>query len=152
LAPAADTYLYQGAPTATNGSTTPLLMSAGSYRTLLRFDTNWLQPSATVNSVTLRLYAAVGLSSGGIQVHPAGDAWTEAGTSWSNQPTWNSQVLATSATGTAPGWISISLPPSSVTPAGNTDLGLGYSVSQTIERVASREDPANPPQLVVTTS
>ena len=98
LAPTADTFVYQGLPAQTNGSTTPLLASAGTYRGLLRFDTSWIGSGATVTGVTLRLYATVGLPSGGIQVRPEGDAWSEAGTSWSNQPPWSSQVLATSGT------------------------------------------------------
>jgi hypothetical protein len=150
--PTADTFLYQGAPTAINGTTTPLLTSAGSYRALLRFDTGWLQPGAAINSVTLRLYATVGLSSGGVQVHPESDAWTEQSANWSTQPTWSTQILATSNTQTTPGWISIPLPTTAVTAGGNTDLGLGYSVAQMIERLASREDTTNPPQLLVTTS
>jgi hypothetical protein len=102
--------------------------------------------------VTLRLYATVALAAGGVQVHPEADSWTEAATTWSDQPAWNTQVLATSTTQTSPGWISITLPASALTPGGNTDVGLGYSVSQNIERTASREDPANAPQLLVTTS
>ena len=152
LAPTADTYLYQGLPAQTNGSTTPLLASAGTYRSLLRFDTSWIGPGATVTAVTLRLYATVGLTSGGIQVRPEGDAWSEAGTSWSNQPPWSSQVLATSATQSVPGWISISIPPSAVMRGANTSLGLSYSLAQMIERVSSRENAATSPQLQVTTS
>ncbi|MDQ1508958.1 MAG: acid phosphatase type 7, partial [Actinomycetota bacterium] len=152
LAPTADTFVYQGLPAQTNGSTTPLLASAGSYRSLLRFDTSWIGPGATVTAATLRLYATVGLTSGGIQVRPAGDAWSEAGTSWSNQPPWSSQVLATSATQSVPGWISISLPPSAVMRGANTSLGLSYSLAQMIERVSSRESAATSPQLVVTTA
>ena len=151
LAPAADTFVYQGLPAQTNGSTTPLLASAGSYRGVLRFDTSWIGPGATVSAVTLRLFATVGLTSGGIQVRPAGDAWSEASTSWSSQPPWSSQVLATSATQSAPGWVSISIPASAVTGGGNTNLGLSYSVAQMIERVSSREDAATSPQLLVTT-
>jgi hypothetical protein len=152
LTPTADTYLYQGAPSATNGSVTPLLASAGSYRGLLRFDTSWISPASTINTVTLRLYATVGLTSGGIQVRPEADSWTESGTSWSNQPAWSSQILATSSTPSSPGWISITLPPTAVTPGANTDIGLGYSVAQMIERVASREDPSRAPQLLITSS
>jgi hypothetical protein len=152
LAPSADTYLYQGLPAATYGSVTPLLGSAGSYRSLLRFDTSRIAAGASVTGVTLKLYATVGLISGGVQVHPAADSWTEAGTSWSSQPAWNSQVLATSSTQSSPGWISITLPPAAVTPGANTDFGLTYSVAQMIERVSSREDPSHAPQLVVTTS
>jgi hypothetical protein len=152
LTPTADTYLYQGAPTTTNGSTTPLLASAAAYRSLLRFDTSWIASSASISSVTLRLYATVGLPSGGIQAHPESDAWTESGTTWSNQPPWNSQILATSSTQSSPGWISLTLPPSAVAPGANTDFGLSYSVAQMIERVASREDASRSPQLLVTTS
>ncbi|MCW2622507.1 MAG: metallophosphoesterase, partial [Frankiales bacterium] len=152
VSPTADTYVYQGSPAQAYGSTTPLLASAGSYRGMLRFDTSWIPPGATVSAVTLRLFATVGLSSGGIQVRPQGAAWSEPGTTWANQPGWSSQVLATSTTQSAPGWISIALPTSAVTSGGNTDVGLSYSVTQMIERVASREDPNNAPQLVVTTS
>jgi hypothetical protein len=148
----ADTFLYSGATTATNGTTTPLLLSAGSYRALLRFDTTTLAPSAQVSTVTLRLYATVGLAAGGIQVHPALDSWSEQTVSWSTQPPWNSQVLATSATQTSPGWVSVALPASAVTAGGNTDIGLDYSAAQMIERIASREDAAHAPQLIVTTS
>jgi hypothetical protein len=92
------------------------------------------------------------LTSGGIQVRPAGDAWSEGSTSWSNQPPWSSQVLATSGTQSVPGWISIALPPSAVTRGANTNLGLSYSVAQMIERVSSRESNTTSPQLLVTTS
>jgi Calcineurin-like phosphoesterase/Purple acid Phosphatase, N-terminal domain len=152
LAPTADTFVYQGAPSQTNGSTTPLLASAGSYRALLRFDTGWIGPGATVSAVTLRLYATVALPSGGVQVRAEGDAWDEASTSWSSQPLWNSQVLATSGTPSTPGWISISLPTAAVTPGASTGFGLSYSVAQMIERITSRESPGTAPQLMVTTS
>jgi hypothetical protein len=152
LAPTGDTFVYQGVPAQTNGSTTPMLASAGTYRGLLRFDTSWIGPGATVSAVTLRLYATVGLPSGGIQVRPEGDAWSEAGASWSNQPPWSSQVLATSGTQSVPGWVSISIPPSALTRGANTNFGLSYSVAQMIERIASRESAATSPQLVVTTS
>lgn len=152
LAPAGDTYVYQGAPTATFGSDTPLLCSAGSYRSLLHFDTSRIGAGGTVTGVTLRLYATVGLSSGGVQVRPEPTSWSEGSTSWATQPAWSTQVLATANTQTAPGWISLSLPTSSVDPAGSTDLGLSYSVAQMIERIASREDSAHPPQLTVTVS
>ena len=152
LTPAEDTYLYAGAPAATNGSATPLLCSAGSYRALLRFDTSWLSSGNLVSAVSLRLYATVGLSSGGIRVHPEAGGWNEPTTSWSNQPAWNTQVLATTSTTTAPGWVTVDLPPSAVIPGGNTDFGLDYSVAGMIERIASREDATHPPQLLITAS
>lgn len=148
----ADTYVYQGSPAATNGSVTPLLVSAAAYRGLLRFDTRQLPAGTTISGATLRVYATVGLSSGGVQVHQEADSWSETGTSWSNQPAWNSQVLATGATQSSAGWISIALPPSAITPGAVTDFGLDYAVPQMVERLASREDPAHPPQLVVTSS
>jgi hypothetical protein len=129
-----------------------LLSSASSYRSLLRFDTSGVSASATVSAVTLRVFSTVGLTSGGVQVHPEADGWDEATTTWANQPVWNSTVLATSTTPTGPGWLSIALPPSAVVAGGNTSVGLSYSVSSVIDRLASREDPTNPPQLVITTT
>jgi hypothetical protein len=148
----ADTFVYVGAPGVANGSVTPLLSSASSYRSLLRFDTSGVSPSATVSAVTLRVFSTVGLASGGVQVHPEADGWDEATMTWASQPAWNSTVLATSTTPTGPGWLSIALPTSAVIAGGNTSVGLSYSVSGVIERLASREDPTNPPQLVITTT
>jgi hypothetical protein len=147
----ADTYVYNGAVTQNFGSATPLLSSAGSYRTLLRFDTSFVGPGVPVSSLALRLYATVGLASGGVQVRPESDTWSEGGTSWSDQPAWSSQLLATSATQSSAGWIVVSLPTSALVPGANTSLGLGYSLAGMIERIASREDPAHAPQLVVMT-
>jgi hypothetical protein len=152
VVPTADTYVYQGAATQTYGSVTPLLSSASSYRTLLRFDTSWVGTSSTVSDVTLRLYATVGTSSGGVQVRPEAGTWSEDATNWSNQPAWSSQVLATAPTQTTAGWMSVSLPLTSINRTGSTDLGLSYSVSGLIERIASREDATHAPQLVVTVS
>jgi hypothetical protein len=135
-----------------NGSVTPLLSLASSYRSLLRFDTSGVSPSATVSPATLRVFSTVGLTSGGVQVHPEADGWDEATTTWADQPAWNATVLATSTTPTGPGWLSIALSASAVIAGGNTSVGLSYSVSGVIDRLASREDPTNPPQLVITTT
>ncbi|MGH8860699.1 MAG: DUF7594 domain-containing protein, partial [Jatrophihabitantaceae bacterium] len=152
LPAAADTYVYNGAPTSLYGAATPLLASAGSYRGLLRFDTTGIDPAATLTGATLRVYSTVGLAGGGVQVHPASDGWDEATTTWTSQPAWNPAVLATSATPSSPGWLSIPLPATSVVAGGRTDVGLSYSVSGMIARLASRDDPADPPQLVITTA
>jgi hypothetical protein len=69
---------------------------------------------------------------------------------WNDQPAWNTQVLATSATPTSGKWVSITLPVSAINPGGVTNLGLSYSVTGMIERIAGRAS-ANPPQLIVTT-
>lgn len=148
----ADTYVYLGATGASYGSVNPVLSSASSYRTLLRFDTSGISSSAVVTAVTLRVYSTVGLPSGGVQVRPEPGGWDEASTTWANQPAWSSTVLATSTTPTAPGWLSIALPVAAVSAGGSTNLGLSYSVAQMIERVASREDPTNAPTLVITTA
>jgi hypothetical protein len=152
LPASADTYVYSGARTTSFGSANPLLASAGSYRGLLRFDTSALDPSATVTGAMLRVYSTVGIASGGVQVHPSTGGWDEATTTWNNQPSWNPAVLATSAAPSAPGWLTIPLPVSSIVAGGQSNFGLGYSTAGVIERLASREDPANPPQLIVTTA
>jgi Calcineurin-like phosphoesterase/Purple acid Phosphatase, N-terminal domain len=148
LQASAETYVYSGATGSNFGAADPTLFSAGSYRGLLKFDTSGLL-GTTISSVTLKVYSTVTLSSGGVAVHPEGDSWTESAVTWSNQPTWNTQTLATSSTPTSGVWISISLPVSSVNAGGITDLGLSYSAAGVIGRVAGRTG-GYPPQLVIT--
>jgi hypothetical protein len=146
---AAETYVYNGSTTANYGAADPTLLSAGSYRGLLRFDTSGLAGSNIAN-VTLKVYSTVTATSGGIAVHPEPDTWNENTVTWNDQPAWNTQVLATSATPTSGKWVSITLPVSAINPGGVTNLGLSYSVTGMIERIAGRAS-ANPPQLILTT-
>ena len=69
---------------------------------------------------------------------------------WSNQPAWSSQVLATGATQSKAEWVTIALPTRALVAGGQTSLGLSYSVGGVIERIASREDAAHAPELVIT--
>jgi hypothetical protein len=133
------------------GNATPLQASAGTFRSLLKFDTT-PPAGSTLIGAKLKVYPTATLSSGGIEVHPELDSWAESTVVWSNQPTWNNTVLVTSATPVAGTLMSIDLPVSSINSSGNTNLGLRYTVPGIIAKFSSREDAANAPQLVLTYS
>jgi hypothetical protein len=150
-APSADTYVDSN-HTATNyGTANPLWATSGSTRSFLRFNTNGAVPSGSVaTGATLKIYVTNNsVTSGGFEVHPEDDSWTESGTTWSNQPTWSSTVLATSGTPASGTWLSIDLPASAVNVNGDTSLGLRYTVSGSNAQLASREDSGHKPQLTI---
>ena len=141
--------MYSGSTTTNFGAANPALFSAATYRGLLKFDTSGLA-GKTISSVTLRLFSTVSPGSGGAQVHPELDNWLENTVTWATQPAWNASVLGTSGTPTSGSWFTVTLPASAINTNGNTDFGLGYSVSGLIERIAGRTS-ANAPQLIITT-
>jgi len=149
LVPTADAYVYSGSSTKNFGSANPEDASASAYRTLLRFDTSSIPAGASVTAADLRLYPMTTMSSGGVQAHPEAAGWSETGVTWANQPAWNTKVLATSGAVTANTTLDIVLPVTAVTTGGETDLALTYSSSGMVAKLASREDPVNPPQLSV---
>src|SRR5205807_7255790 len=144
-----DAYVYGGSATKNFGTANPEIASASQYRTLIKFDTSGIAAGTQLNSVDLLLYATDSISSGGFQVHPEAVAWSESGVTWNNQPSWNSKVLASSGAVVAGRTLDISLGATSVNTGAETDLALTYSSGGIQAKVASREDPAHPPQLVV---
>jgi hypothetical protein len=133
------------------GNATPLEASAGTYRSLLKFGST-LPAGSTLTRAQLKIYPTATLSSGGIEVHPEPDSWTESTVVWANQPTWDNTVLVTSATPVAGTLMLIDLPVSAINTSGNTNLGLRYTVPGIIAKFSSKEDAANAPQLVLTYS
>jgi len=133
------------------GNATPLQASAGTFRSLLKFETS-VSIGSTVVGAKLQIYPTATLTSGGIEVHPELDSWAESTVTWSNQPAWDNSILATSATPVAGALMSVDLPVGAINTSGNTDLGLRYNVSGIIAKFSSREDATNAPQLVLTYS
>jgi Domain of unknown function (DUF4082) len=123
-------------------------------RSFLRFTTNGSVPTgATVTGAKLKLYVTNNaVSTGGFEVHSEPDTWTESGTTWTNQPTWNSTVIATSSTPTTGSWLTIDLPASAVSTSGNTSLGLKYTVTGANTQFNSREDSTHKPELSISYS
>lgn len=149
LRPVVDTYVVSTDPQAAFGGESTLKISHGSYHALLGFDTAAVPAAGVVNSATLRLYVTHAPSSGGLQVHPAADGWSES-TAWSTQPAWDSSVIATSSTPSDGGWIELPLPADALSTAGRISWGLSYSTPGVIAQVASAEDVAHAPELVLT--
>jgi len=146
----ADAYIYSGSGSTNNGSANPILFSAATYRSVLRFPLSNIPSGATIDSVTLNLFSTVQPSSGGIQVRFEPTTWVESTITWNNQPAWSTSVIATSGTPVATAWTAVNLPVGSIAPGSSeADFGLSFSVSGWIQRVASDEDSSHDPQLVV---
>lgn len=148
LTPTADSYIDSSLASSNFGSANPLIASAAVRRALLKFNTA-LPPGSTVSSVSIRLYARSSPSSGGYEIHPEADSWTESTVTWTNQPAWNTAVLATGSKPVSGTWVTIPLPVNSVNTLGNSNFGIRFSVSGINAQFSSREDAINKPQLVI---
>ena len=148
LNPTADSYVASSLPTSNYATANPIHASSSSHRSLLKFNTSAIKDVNSVTSVTLQLYSTTAFA-GGLQIHQSSDSWTEAGVNWNNQPTWNSAVLATSTNVAASTTMTINLPPSSITAAGNTNYGVDFNLPSNIAMFQSREDGTHPPVLTV---
>lgn len=149
LNPSRDARINSGAPDTNYGSANPILISATLNRALMRFDTSAIPAGSTINSVALKLYPTVSGTAGGVEVHPSSNSWAENTVTWNTQPTWNTTVLATSATPVANTWLTTTLPTSAVTAGADTFFGLRYSATGFNFTFASKEDPTNKPELLV---
>jgi len=149
LAAVADTYVDAVSPDSSFGSGSKLRVSHARDRGLVRFDVGASVPAgATVTGAHLNLYALTSASAGHLDVHPATGSWSEK-TTWQDQPTWDTSVVASSQTPTAGTWLSVPLPVASISST-RVSWGLAFSVRSKIIAMASREDPAHSPTLVVT--
>ena len=148
----ADTYVDSANATTSysQGATATKLRLDNSPSTIdsfVRFNLNGI--SGTVTAVTLKLYATSSLNAGFFVNAVANDTWTEAMT-WNTRPPIGAQ-LAPSGPVTLNTYVTISLPPGTVTGNGDVNLALTPN-SATALALASREDAAHAPQLIVTTS
>lgn len=145
-----DAFLASGGSGDTNfGSSSSLQISASTKRTLLKFDTASIPSNATINGVILRINQTESVPSGSIQIHEASSSWSENTVTWNNQPTWDSNVIASSATPII-GSMDISLPTSVVTPGDpSVSFGLDYNVSSIVAKISSKESTSTPAQLVI---
>ncbi|WP_103502887.1 LamG-like jellyroll fold domain-containing protein [Streptomyces sp. SM14] len=159
LQPAADTYVNQGAPSATYGTSTSLAVRGTSgYETYLRYELPNAPSGTVLKAAALRVRTTSQDYAGSEDTHtvvPVTSAWTEAGTSWNSRPTVDgSTVLGTVPAGTAPNThYSVSLS----TPALAGSLGSEVNLAVTSDgadnlwfwsREVSNAD--NRPQLLLT--
>jgi hypothetical protein len=150
-APSGDTYVDSSYSTTNYGTATQLRSTSSIDRALLRFDTRGSVPSGDlVTDASLRIYVTSNAATtGGFEVHPEANTWTESGVTWASQPAWNNTVLTTSATPKAGSWLTIDLPLNAVSTSGDTSLGVRYTVANSNASFASREDAVNAPQLLI---
>jgi acid phosphatase type 7 len=87
--PSADTYVDTNHATTTYSTTNPLWATSSGTRSFLRFNTNVAVPAGKViTGASLKIYVTNNaVSTGGFEVHPEADTWTESGATWNNQPT-----------------------------------------------------------------
>jgi hypothetical protein len=149
--PSGDTYVDSRYSATNYGTATRLRSTSSVDRAFLRFDTGGSVPSGDVITVaSLRIYVTTNAATtGGFEVHPEADTWTEGDVTWDNQPPWNSAIATTSTTPSAGSWLTIDLPGDAINSSGDTSLGLRYTVPNSNASFASREDPVNAPQLVI---
>ncbi|NJQ04691.1 LamG-like jellyroll fold domain-containing protein [Streptomyces lonarensis] len=131
LQPTADTYVNQGAPSATHGSSTSLAVRGTSgYETYLRYALPQAPPGTVLKAAALRVRTTSQEYAGSEDSHtvvPVTGSWSEAATSWSTRPTLGTAVLGTIAAGTVPnGHYSAPLTVSAVRPSlgGTLDLAV----------------------------
>src|SRR5262245_30239679 len=144
LNPTADAYVNQATPTTNYGSA--LVLNAGAtptMRSYLKFTIPQLNPGTF--TATLRVYANTS-SSAGFSVSSAGNSWQEQNINWNRQPS-RGAITASSGAVTAGTWVAI---PVTTLVARNATrsfalTGTGVPALQ----LASREDAANQPQLVI---
>ena len=120
-------------------------VSRSAFRGLVRFDTSSLPAGSTVISAVLKVYSLES-KSGAVNVHPMWNEWTEA-SSRDDLSSWDASVLGSSDEVTANTWETIPLPASALDAP---SWWLNFSKAGTVVDLASREDPAHAPQLIVT--
>ena len=101
LSASADAWIDSGSPSSNKGTDSILKVQAKSgsnNRALLRFDLPAVPPGCTIQSATLRLYAASWKNSRTLQALRVTSTWTENAVTWNNQPTTNG-TAATTASG-----------------------------------------------------
>ena len=143
--PASDTYVTSRSSGSSFGGSSVIEVSRSAFRGLVRFDTGSLPAGSTVISAVLKVYSLES-KSGAVNVHPMWNEWTEA-SSRDDLSSWDASVLGSSDEVTANTWETIRLPASALDAP---SWWLNFSKAGTVVDLASREDPAHAPQLIVT--
>ncbi|HNQ77111.1 MAG TPA: DNRLRE domain-containing protein [Acidobacteriota bacterium] len=104
----ADSYVNQGSAGTNYGSGATMSVQSRlsqAQRTLVMFDLSAIPENSVINSATLELYASSAPTTGlTLNVHKITGSWTEAGVTWTNQPSFTSTANASITGGTSTGW------------------------------------------------
>jgi hypothetical protein len=143
----ADSRVDEASPTTNYGTSTELRVDAGTgadIESFLRFTVSGV--SGTVTRATLRVYVTSG-SVDGPDAHLTGTQWTETGITWSTRPARIGPVLADVGNVPSGTWIELDVT-SAVTGNGVYSFVLATG-STDGTNLASRQNPTNKPQLVI---
>jgi hypothetical protein len=146
--PAADSYVSSAAPSTNYGSLSTLRMDASpAVRAYLRFAVSGT--GGSVSHATLRLYNTSSLATGYSARSVASNSWGESTITYSNAPAVGATATASSGPVNAGATTDLDVT-KLVAGDGNVSIAL-TNASATATAVASREDAAHRPQLIVTT-
>ncbi|HET7030618.1 MAG TPA: PKD domain-containing protein [Candidatus Limnocylindrales bacterium] len=155
LEPTADSYVSSSNLNGNYGSLATMKVREGdgssanpNYRTYLKFNVSGVGPSVTALSLRLFITDA---SSNVESVYVVGDSsWGETTISYNNAPAISGTAIGTTKSAPAGAYVTITLDPTAF-PSGASTLTLALKSSSTDSLiVSSRDDPTNPPELVVT--
>jgi hypothetical protein len=149
--PVADSYVSKKNPMKNFGADSSLYARTNPIlRSYVRFSVSGLDPGATVETATLRLYSPSG-SQVALEVHRvANTTWEERTITFNNAPSFDAPAAVTTGPFPAGQWLSLDVTPLVV---GNAAVSLVLtSSSQALISIASREDTAFAPSLVVESS
>ncbi len=168
-----DSYVYNattGTPPPADlnyGACSAVRFSAGSYRTLLKFNTGGVPLNATVTTVdlvNLVVKPIPATQTGVIQVHPEPTSWTEGSggcggvtdtsgstVTWNHQPSSDPTIYNLNDVTGGPipasgGVVDVMLKPNSITPGrGETDFWLSYSAGNSVVSIDSNQSCSTSP-------
>ena len=144
---AADSRVDEARPTTNYGTDLQLRVDAGTgadTESFIRFSVSGV--AGTVTRATVRVYVTSG-SVDGPDVHLTGSQWTETGITWSNRPARVGSVLDDAGAVPTGSWIELDV---TGVVTGNGVYSFVLATGSTDgTNLASRQDPANKPQLVI---
>ncbi len=147
-----DATIKESSPNVNYGTLDSLEIDSDSPKdVLLHFDVTGIG-SATINKVSLQLYATDGSNFGGEFFEAASSNWSEGTVTWNNAPSKNGTPLGSLGYTTANTWYNLDLPLSFVNGDGPVDIRIS-STSTNGADYASRENlNDNAPKLIIETS
>ncbi|HEX7255365.1 MAG TPA: right-handed parallel beta-helix repeat-containing protein [Gaiellaceae bacterium] len=153
LTASADAWIDQGSPSSNKGSDSILKVmskSGSNLRALFRFNLPAMPQGCSVQSATLRIYAASGAGGRTLQAFQLGGSWTEGGVNWSNQPATAGSAATTSSGSGYRDWNVAGQVQAMYTGANNGFLVRDATENQDAEQqFHSRENSNNRPLLVL---
>ena len=148
--PVDDATIRESRPTRNYGSSSVLEVDASSRKdVLLGFDVTGVA-SATITSVTLRLYNVDSSSSGGDFAIVTDTSWTEGTVTWANAPAADGGTLGSLGSVSSGNWYELDVTPL-VTGDGPVSIRISSTNSNGADYSSKEHSNGNAPELVIVT-